>query len=491
MGKENRNILGKTLVFVAICFSMIMVRFILYNRIPTSDNYFMLAHANVIKNYGFVTEDVLRMHEGLNSVIPQWLFAVCYSFFINTFGVALGYKIAGFIMYFIFISSFILFMIHFGKKSSTSIIYSIIILSIILMRNDAIRPFYITVSILMIEAVLLDKYFCSLNKKYLIGIPILSILLINIHNSLWIGLFLVLACFIFESFINSIRIKKLDNRLIPLVVVGIVSIFCGLINPYGFEYMIYIFKSMGSIKPLEGIIGEIQPLYDHIGSIDWYLALGSIIILAVILIYKCKKKELPNIRLLVMFSGFLFMYIIYARNGILFYSVAQAFMLDVLSPIEIRALDFKKAMVVFIVFILVLLSSFGLKEVDFYSGLDMYKMIDSIENYKGNRSASDITVYPLELDAGSYATMLGYRAYIDGCAEMWGIRNNGKRDIASEYVESIENPNKMADLAKEYEFDFIVYYKEIPELKEMGYELLNEVKSENIDYYLYGNKEGV
>ncbi len=127
-------------------------------RLPTSDNYFMLAHSKLIHEQGFVTTEMLRMHKGFQFVIPQWLYAEFFSFCINVFGTAAGYKLAGFLTFGTLILALFTMITFLYKKSAECLLYGMLMLGVTFLFFNGVRPFYFTVSILMIETIFLEQY---------------------------------------------------------------------------------------------------------------------------------------------------------------------------------------------------------------------------------------------------------------------------------------------------------------------------------------------
>ena len=82
-------------------------------------------------------------------------------------------------------------------------------------------------------------------KKWLLILPIISVLQINIQCSMWIFLFIMMLPFLFErkSFsINNIYYENYNKR--PLYVSILFMIVTGFLNPYGINAMAYTFKSI-------------------------------------------------------------------------------------------------------------------------------------------------------------------------------------------------------------------------------------------------------
>lgn len=438
-------------------------------RLPTSDNYFMLAHSKLIHEQGFVTTEMLRMHKGFQFVIPQWLYAEFFSFCINVFGTAAGYKLAGFLTFGTLILVLFTMITFLYKKSAECLLYGMLMLGVTFLFFNGVRPFYFTVSILMIETIFLEQYVKTKKMMFLFVLPFLSIVLINVHNSLWVGFFLVLLCYLVESAIQSIRNHRFEVGKL-LLVTG-VSALAGLINPYGLDYILYIVNSMDSVKPLIGIIGELTPLYQN-ASIPFLLFFAGITIYFFVHI-----KQLP-IRMILLFFGFALASILYKRNLILFFTIGQLGMYWLLQKPSKKTI-FRTAKYSYFLLALSFLILFCTCKTNFYSGRSFYQAIDQID------ATNHPSIFCTVMDAGSYATMKGCRPYIDGCAEIYGIKNNKQENIAKEFAEfSME---KIDELIEKYQFDYLLLYDKI---HHKNYELIgvfnkDSMGQEDNTYYLY------
>lgn len=456
-----------------------------FYQYPTSDNYFMLAHDKLIREQGFVTTEMLRMHSGFDFVVPQWLFAMFFSLCINGFGYAIGYKVAGILVFGIFLISFYFMISRLYKKSAACLIYGTLLTALVFAIFNGVRPYYITVSVLLIEVVFLEEYLKSKRKVYLIGIPILSVFLINVHNSLWVALFLVLLCYLAEFLLLSIRERVFKREFGFLLLCTGVSFLAGLINPYGMDYIFYIYHSMDSIQPLIPIIGELKSMYTQ-------LSLPFILVTAWMVIYFLLHIRKIPIRMILLFFGFYLASVFYVRNLILFLTVGQLGMFYVLKGKdgEFRKKWYNNSKRCFLFLGITFLVMFSMTQVDFCSGRSFYQAVDKI-NKINKEDASNTTIFSSITDAGSYATMFGYRAYMDGCAEVYGYSNNKKFDVAKEFMKYASSLEGIEYLISKYDFDYLILLDDVEEeLRDDGYRLVEHFSKDSngekdYDIYLY------
>lgn len=131
------------------------------------------------------------------------------------------------------------------------------------------RPQILSYLIFTTELFLADRFINSKNKKYLYLLPILSLLEINLHASIWLLQFCFLGVFLIE-FINKKEIRR------PLLITLIIMFISGLINPYGINAITYVFKSYG-INIININIQEMATV-----SVEYFL--GKVVLLTLFLV---------------------------------------------------------------------------------------------------------------------------------------------------------------------------------------------------------------
>lgn len=274
------------------------------------DNWFMFSHAEFIETFkGFPTTDFLTMHDGMDFMIPQWLFAILIYNIREFFG---GYGLTILMVLTSLLLGFVQYQNAKTVNDNKRNRWIMVLLTMCLFQLVAshIRPFVFTVLFCSLEILCIEKWIRHSRFEWLIGLPVLSVLQINMHNSLWISLLLVWICYIAEWLWNKFR--KISPRFAigPLLIAGVGIILGSLLNPYGFDYVWYIFPSMESLKPLSNTISELR----HPDLSFWYFWI-PVVLEAIWLSYLFffKKKMIPMSYLL-LWIGFTFMAFWAIRN---------------------------------------------------------------------------------------------------------------------------------------------------------------------------------
>lgn len=449
----------------------------------TCDNYFMFLKSEEFLKHGFFHEDHLSMHSGLHCVFTQWLFAVPLTLFKHAFGLQYLH-IIGIVLLFIASISIILSNHLIGKDSKLGWIFIFISFSYMCVFTGKIRPFYISAFLMTMTYLVLEKYVRDNDWKILILLPLISVIFINVHNTLYFGMYLPYTCFIGEWILGKILsrkqslstrfapwIRQADFNIKPVLLSIPACLLTSLINPYGLEYVLYFIPSMQAVKPLIATeIGEMQSMFSPQYTQALILIAGYLI-LEIILVLK-RAKKMP-MRHLFCFFGYLFMFLRYERNAILFLTCGQVAIFYITSQYRLsKKLEKESKIMISGILVFILAAAiYGGITMDTGSKKDdimhVYPNIDKIVEKDDSKGK---TIFTSHQYAGSYAAYNGLKPYIDACAETYGIAVNKKADIASEFV-NMSLKNKI----KKYEFDYVVVsisrYAAAPEFK--GYKVVD------------------
>lgn len=254
------------------------------------DIFYLIPQGKYILNNGIYHIDPFSIHNGLHVVVQNYMFS-CLFYLI--FKIFLRNE---FVIYTIIYNALICYLIYkiclliSSNNKSLSIII-IVINDILLYYFLVPRPQLLSYINLLLVIYLLELYVHKNNKKYLYFIPLISILQINMHASLWIMIFLFMLPYIVEGIFKKYNIK-------PILFIFLISLVCGLINPYGLENITFIFGSFHN-KYMTSLIPE---LYKTGFNTLW----GTIFLIILIinsLIYIIFVNKKVKIRYLCLYLG--------------------------------------------------------------------------------------------------------------------------------------------------------------------------------------------
>ncbi len=277
-----------------------------------NDVWFILNCGRYVVETGTIPhEEFATMHEGLHYVMEQWLTAVIFWKVFANFGangvIALTW-IVGFILMFVY---YRLCLYISGGNKKVSVLLSVFVSGLISPTFITTRPQIFSTLLFLIEIFLLEKYFRERKIWTLCALPLLSIILINLHAALWIMLLILVLPFIAESFI--LNFKDISTPFLPLILAAAGIFLAGFINPYGFEAISFLFVSYN--PEIHSGILELAP-----ASIK--SPFGFVIFsMCALLIVLFTKKKLPW-RYFFMTFGIMILGLYALRNLFLFFTIS-------------------------------------------------------------------------------------------------------------------------------------------------------------------------
>lgn len=436
-------------IFLSFITSLIIYAFWVFNKGINNDFYFLYKTGeNIIQN-GFPVTDTFTMHSGLDITVQQWLSSVVFYFV---------YKITGEfgLMLFIFILCAVINILTYKILTGISdgnYVAAFLPACVAVLLNPVsftTRPSVFTFLFCLIETDLLFQYSSTGKKKLLIFLPVLSILQINFHSSMWIFLLIIVLPFLFES----IKIKKLqmkrfeysDYPAIPLFVAFFSMVAVAFINPYTYKNVFYLFNSMNKYS---NAISEMQ--HTSLDSSTGILTFS--IILGVIFILFQTKHEFSIITVCYFLGGILL--ILYAVRCFPYFACFSMMVVaEALKNINLEAyIEKLKIYKIVLCEILVLFACITFISIRIPENFfEMHKAVDFLaENY----SVNDKKTYT-SFNDGAYAEFKGIKPYIDPRMEVFLKVQNGKDDIWYEYIEIQEEHANITKFIDKYQFDYMI-----------------------------------
>ena len=450
-------------------FSLFVIPFIMVcdsNAIPDNDIWFLLAVGRGVFTHGFTTVDILTIHEGLECIIQQWGSAAIYWSIYNLFG---KYGILCFV-FFVLLLLLIVFY-NLCKSLNNNKILSVVFTTLVFMFVSPYivsRPQIITYLLLLIEIFLLEKYTKYNNWKYLVGLLILSIILINTHAAMWMFLFVFLLPYIVNGiYIKNVTVDKYN--LLPVLLIGFGMFLVGVINPYGIDSMIYIFNSY-NLSGISETIQEMQAI-----NIYYFIFLISLfLIMLLILLQRYVKKFKLDIRHLCFIFGTYYLLLSHAKcypYFIFVYFVCMSYGMKNVRIPRINSLINSKIFIIFKAFFratcfmlaisFFVVSSYIVKYFSFTPFIVFEGDVEIMANYiVENYDINKVRLYT-SFNDGGYYEFRGIKVYIDPRAELFYKKVNKKEDIYIEDMQLTEEKENGFDYEKflnKYEFTHLAVY---------------------------------
>ncbi len=427
-----------------------------------NDAWFLLAHGKHVFTEGIPFVEPFTIHENFDFVMQQWLFSAVFWFLYNSLG-EVG-LIAG-----VFLCAIILMLLLYklsllvscNAKKISAICTAVAMLGLCIWFLET-RPQTVTYIIIVVEILLLELYAKTEKARYLVGLPLLSVIEVNMHASMWGMLFIFALPYLAGSIkFEFYDIKSKGYKKIPLIVTIIAMLLCGFINPYGIDAMKYVLSSFGD-EVISNVVQEMM----HIAITDSYGLYFFGIIFAIALLLRYNKTIKIEVRYALLLGGTALMTLITQKSLAYFFIGCVPFLVDFTSNLENHIkIDFqnkkKNKIYKLLPFYFVLI--IGLC---FYINIDksqtekneplIKKAVEFLENEKVDKSTAKLyTGY----DNGGYAEFKGYKVYIDPRAEVFLKKNNNQKDVFDEYIKLQFGSLDYRDFLETYEFTHFVLDK--------------------------------
>jgi hypothetical protein len=427
-----------------------------------NDTYWLINSGRYVLEHGIPHIEPFTLHHGLHFVMQQWLSATVFALIYDNLGSPFLFVFVAVINASIIYSVFRLCMRISEKNFLVSFTIAIAV-SIPLKGFMVLRPFLFSILLFSFELNLIEafvqpklpserhtpapdnneknipahaKTWCAIIKKgaILLGLPILSVFLINLHAAMWPFFFVLLIPYFIDSFrFNLWGIKGEGYPRLPLVIAAVLSFATGWMNPYGFESMAYLFRSYGNAY-VSTLILEMQ-------STDFKTIFGMfvfIIYLFPILIYCFYRKGETRLRYALLIIGTGYLGLSSVRSLSLFVVCGIPFLAYTLKSVQILKTPVAQPRFPWLRFLLTgilvvwLGISFYIRAGKSEKEAEILLPIQAVNYIKTHLDKESIRLYT-GYETGGYAEFKGLRPFIDARAEVFYKSNNQKEDIADDY----------------------------------------------------------
>lgn len=456
---------------------------------------------HIIENGGIDMVDPFSWHEDLEYTYPHWLYDVII-YLIYSIGGMTGIYISTCI--FAIILGIVIFETN-SRLTKNKVISFVITIGAMYMLRDyiAARAQLVTFILFAVQIFLMEKLIDTSQKRYGIGLIIISILIANLHVAVWPFMFILYLPYIAEYIIAIIEEKtakkygkELKNGykiLITkrsgtkyLIIVMLVCVLTGFLTPLGTTPYTYLIKTMQG--------NTTQNINEHLPMtlINCVEILCVLIIFIVLLAFTNVKIRLADLFML----GGLTLLMLYSKRQSTMFVIMCSIILNRLTyqfmKNEGENVDEKLIEVFttwfggFMVSALVLILSLYFikpKVKSQYIDESTYpvQMSDFILQYfeENNINIEDVRLYN-EYNYGSYLLYRGIPVFIDSRCDLYAPEYNGGRDIFMDFIESSNLDVWFEDIFEKYDITHVILYKDskmnmiIQDANLDGYELIKE-----------------
>ncbi len=415
------------------CFFLILIFCLFIKSLElNNDIWFLLNHGKYVFFKGIPYIEPFTIHSDFKFIMQQWASSLTFFLTYHYLGINSLLFLVMFINILIIFISYKLCMLISDNNYKTSILTVFVIDLLLIITNFIVtRPQIFTYLFVLGMFFCLEYYIKKNSKKILFFLPIISMMQINFHASMWWLLIIFMIPYLLDGYNFKLFYKESYSK-IPIIVAIVFMFLFALINPYGVRALGYVFNSYG-VSYIDNYILEMMALDVHsfIGKFIF------IVIIIVYLIYLLGSRKRIKSRYLLLLLGTTYMafssykcfsyFVISSIFPLSFYLKNK---LKIIKNLELYPINYKLQFGSLIAVLLILLFSFG-KSLDINYKNNLQSGIDYLlKNYNQKK----IILY-VGYDQGGYTEFRGIKSYIDPRAEVFLKANNGKKDVFKEYYE--------------------------------------------------------
>ncbi len=425
------------------------------------DIYHMLSAGKAIAGQGVIKEDVFFLNSGHKIVIQQWLYdLVVYEVYGNLGKI--GILLFTILLSLVFIFLAIRVMRYYGvdlRLAWTGV------LAVCAFYNTVftIRPGLFTLILLLLQICFCEKHIKTGKSFYLYFLPLIMILEINFHASMWIAHLIFLLPYLVPIPAFAKKYVKLEDHHISIqkAALPIVCMIAGLfINPYGMDGITILFKQkeISSLGIMELRSPELSSKF-------------SIVMVVVLIIFAFLYGKIKiHSSTAFLFLGTSVMLVANLRNIQMYAIGLIAVMCDLLCAIPLPKLDkilgkTSKVLVVLCALLTVVLIFTSAVKLP-YSLIFRDQPSDSVRTpvdaveYLDANASKDSRIYT-EFNGGAYVSWKGYKIYFCSRTEGYCKAVNGGYDLIGEYLSIYRNASAsgndtFSEFLSEYNFEYLI-----------------------------------
>ena len=456
---------------------------------------------HIIESGGIDMMDPFSWHENLEYTYPHWLYDVII-YLIYSIGGMTGIYISTCI--FAIILGIAIFETN-SKLTKNKVISFVITIGAMYMLRDyiAARAQLVTFILFTLQIFLIEKLIDTSQKKYGIGLIIISILIANLHVAVWPFMFVLYLPYIAE-YIIAIEEEKIAKKYGKelkvgykisinkrsgtkyLIIIMIICVLTGFLTPLGTTPYTYLIKTMQG--------NTTQNINEHLPMtlINCVEILCVLIIFITLLAFTNVKIRLADLFML----GGLTLLMLYSKRQSTMFVIMCSIILNKLiyqfMKNEDENID-EKLIKVFTTWfggfmvsaLVIILSLYFIKSKVNAQYIDKntypVQMSDFILQYfdENNINIQDVRLYN-EYNYGSYLLYRGIPVFIDSRADLYAPEFNVGRDIFMDFIESSNLNVWFEDIFEKYDITHVILYKDskmnmiIQDADLDGYKLLKE-----------------
>ncbi|NLI81255.1 MAG: hypothetical protein GX443_06150 [Deltaproteobacteria bacterium] len=426
----------------------------LWIQVPLdNDTFFLLSHGRYVLQHGLPSLEPFTFHEGLRFVMQQWLTASIFYYIYSVFDYN-GLYVLAFVLYVLYgYSAYRLSMLLSNDNMPISATAALLV-CVGMGYFIVLRPWLFSGLIFLAEFYCLELHIKTRKSGYLVFLPMLSLLLINLHAAVWPLFFVFLVPYVLDGLRIPIKTPSLHQYgARPILLFGILAFLAGLANPYFLDAMLYFYNSYGNKYVNIFIIEMGTPSFKDMRGLVIF-AMYAFVAIA----YAINKAGTSRMRYVFLTLLTAYMGLSSARN-VQYFLLTAPFLAYYYRDFDIIAATncykkkpdiytYSKVGLVIILYSIIIFGAPRNSEKKFFETFVPARAIDFLLQ---NFDTQSIRLFN-DYDTGDFLEFKGIRTFIDSRAEVFFKSNNGKEDILDDYFEVLLGKVHYMDLVKKYRF---------------------------------------
>lgn len=467
----NKNFKIKIRIFGII--SIILFCIALTFKSLQNDTFYMIKLGSDILKNGIDMMDHYSFIGDLPYTYPHWLFDIFIYLIYNKFSY-FGVYVSSIILFIILIMIIYIIQLKVNKNEFLALFISLLSIFSLFVFATA-RSQIITVILFILEVYFLEKIISDGKKRYVLFLILISLVVANVHATIWMFTFVLYLPFLVTFIINKIINLKcfnkkvnITNKLIiddikniRLIIISFVgSLLIGLFSPSKVCYT-YIFRVM---------MGNSQDyIMEHNSLIVINNPLFMFFCLLLLLIFVFSNTKI-YLKELFMISGLILMSLVSGRHLIFFYTIGLLYIsiivmrylndkkdktLDILGELMVR-----KNLIYLCLYVLIFsgfIYKFSESYINDYVPSSMYP-IKAVEYIK-TLDYEDMRIYN-HYNYGSYLLFNDIPVFIDSRCDLYLSEFNGRDYDIFEDAMEIANTNDYEEKFDFYNISHVLIYSE-------------------------------
>lgn len=426
--KKKQDFLFSILIIITIS----VLVFALTPRQVQNDLFYDIKIGDFILKNGIDLKDHFSFLT-LNYTYPHWLFDVIVSLIYNSF------SFRGIYVFVMFAFAILLFLVYktSNKMNANNKIISFVLLFLVsnfLRPGITARSQILSYILFIIQIYLLESFTKTKNTKYLIGLPILSLLLANVHGTIWPFQFVLYLPYIAEHIMylvskkKKLKVKVSSNKLYiedvshfkKLYLYIFISLIVVLFTPsFGIAFT-YFIKIMHT--------STVHVILEHRATALAENILYLFLLIFLLLLFILTKTKI-KLRDFLMIGGLIFVSLFSVRHILLFASIGLLFVSRYLSDVvneessetcyTLYSYITKPVFLFLILLVLVVTCIYNYKinaKKEYYSSKDY--PVQAVSYIKKNLDYKNIRLFN-NYNEGSYILFNDIKVFIDSRSDLY------------------------------------------------------------------------